>query len=386
MEERFGGRKWRISSGRNLLLCFGFACAYTEVSAAQFRAAESTQGKLAMSTQSKTTKAQEATESTTNKETETMNEQVTDESIAAYTTDMPAYVEAKAALGGSIHTTVPTAAALGAVMATLAEGGSPLPYLIAGHGIAPAGSQVDSVADQLPEPGANGYVLAIVGARGLTGADGKPRNAGTSIAIYPAYSVDEVLAHDAGRAYIERVVSKELGHVAFRSVRLNVTTATLNALDTGAQEMPVALSDFVVRTSQGGGASGQFFASNWGAFIQLLKDKKKLTPAKAKRLPVIAEVKKCLRSEAYAADNYAAQEADGLFMTLGRAFVSIMGAKQDALNEAGANADEKGKALIPGDRAEVTRWLDARDTFTFEATPVGEAVGLELDDLADLMG
>ena len=283
--------------------------------------------------------------------------------VSIYTSDTKTYTAITTILGGDRATYADAEAALVALTKMATEADGAVPVLIASVTAIMLTdvtvSHIDAVA-----PGAHGYTISTVGIRGVEGTDGKKRNGLTGIAVYPAHSVDSVLEHAAGKAYLTRLMHKEMGLVMFRRVR-DIVGDSLDVIAQYAQAMPVTLDDFLVRATQSGGASVNAFTSGWGTFRKILLANPGMAELVA-TLPDKANMAKCLQSAEYArvlSPQSAIHEANGIYARLGAVMVNMI--RQD-------QADAAATGEVPdfeGDPALIDGWLANRDEYVIAAAP-----------------
>ena len=283
--------------------------------------------------------------------------------VEPYTSDSNVYTVITGTLGGDRAVYSDAAAVLAALVSIAAKVNGEISVLIAStRAVMLAEVTIDDISEI--EPGAEGYVVSTLGVRGVECADGKKRNGITGLAVYPAHTVESVLAHSAGRDYLSRLLAKEMGLVAFRKVR-NIVGDTLDVLSQYAAAMPVTLDDFVVRQTQSGGAAVNAFTSNWGSFRKLLA----ANPAMKELLGVLPNMKelaKCIQSRDYAMTSTpqnAVLEEDGTFVQIASIMANVIRADQADAAETGDEPEYKGDAAL------LDNWLANRDTVTFESAP-----------------
>lgn len=292
--------------------------------------------------------------------------------LSAFDSKSLAYAAITAALGGfrGIFSAAPIAAnAILQEASKLAEKHkiADLPEFVGGVQVAIAGHGAVAIADlaagnaTLPEAGDDGFVISLVGVRGIPVYDaagnpaktdeGKPetRNGAIALALYPAYSLDAILATDEGRAWLKTQADKEAGLVAFRSLRLDVATATIADLMQAAVAMPVSLSDYTDRTRASAAESFAVFNDNWAAFVTVLASRTE-TASLVAALPAKKDVLASIRSRVYAQTLFPKLEEFNIFVRLGTAFAASM---QRVADEA--------ETPVAFDPAAITRWIEGRD-------------------------
>lgn len=208
----------------------------------------------------------------------------------------------------------------------------------------------DEETDTVDESIYNGSnaVLAYVGARNIK-IDGKDRNSVKAVVIYPVPTVESFLAGgDAASAWLEKIIQKEAGHVAFRNFR---DANTLAELMNGAKAAPRSVDDYVTASNrEGSGLDTETFDALWNSFRNMLK---KEQPALNALLPSKADTIKAIRSKAFAesSDDTKPLEDAGIFVKIAQALIN--GAEQ--------NKDKDGKPA-PLDSTSIQDWLDGRDS------------------------
>lgn len=210
----------------------------------------------------------------------------------------------------------------------------------------------------------NRAVVATVGAR-TKDAKGKALVGVKGIVMFAIPTLDAILASDKGREWLDKIVTKEASHVAFRTVR--DATTTREFVD-GVAAMPGDVEAFVTAHSRGGdGLDTETFDALWNSFRKNLGTK---SPALAKLLPGKAEVLNAIRSKAYAVENHGELEAKGVFERTG---LSLINAAQ--------NNTVKGEpSPLPTDALE--SWLADRDTFVFPTKAAPEKDFSVLDSMS----
>lgn len=183
-----------------------------------------------------------------------------------------------------------------------------------------------------------------------------------AIVVTPVPSLDSLLADDAGRAWVQKVIDKELNHVAVRPLR------DAENLETAIAQMPTTRAGFIESSRDVGGIMDTF-NELYQTINKKMGDKAGIW---AKARLIKAELKKAMESTAYATEYYPALEDRGegkesLFVTALR-FGQIL-------------AKHKGM-----DPAIFDKWLATRDQQTLKATEQDDdADDISLDDLtADL--
>ena len=310
--------------------------------------------------------------------------------LSAFDSKSLAYVAVTAALGGfrGTFSAAPIAAnAIIAESAKLAEKHKvetlpgfvgEIQVAIAGHGAVTIAKLAAGEAT-LPEAGDAGYIVSLVGVRGIPvfdaegnrakTEDGKPesRNGAIALAIYPAYSLDALLSTDEGRAWVTAQAEKEAGLVAFRNLRLDVETATIADLAQAAVAMPVSMGDFTDRTRTSTAESFAIFTKYWPAFTTVLAGRQETAPILA-ALPPRKDILASIRSRIYAQTLFPKLEEANLFVRLGNAFAVSMQSVAD-----------NSETPVDFDPAAITRWIEGRDSL--DLLPKAQAADLDLSAL-----
>ncbi len=183
-----------------------------------------------------------------------------------------------------------------------------------------------------------------------------------AIVVTPVPSLDSLLSDDAGKAWVQKVIDKELNHVAVRPLR------DAENLETAIEQMPRTRAGFIESSRDTGGIMDTF-NELYKTITDKMGDK---APIWARHRVNKAELKKAMESTAYATEYYSALEDRGegkesLFVTALR-FGQIL-------------AKHKGM-----DPAIFDKWLATRDQQTLNVTDSDEDDDdISLDDLtADL--
>lgn len=240
---------------------------------------------------------------------------------------------------------------------------------VAGIGALTLGAIADGA--DLCAPGDSGFVFSAIGARGIEVA-GEKRNGTIGLAIYPAHSIDAILAQAEGPAYLLGLAQKEMGLVAFRRLRLEPGVATVAELDESAKAMPADVTDFLVRQTASAGESFRSFNDHFTLFRKALAANPG-TKAPAAALPAAkAEVLKSIRSASYAKANYGPVESLGWFKDVAKAFRMYLAGLQARGGEDAATANP----------ADVDRWLAGRDSLDLGIKPAKEIADADSVDFS----
>lgn len=192
----------------------------------------------------------------------------------------------------------------------------------------------------------------------------KLNNAGQTkaIVVAPVPKIQSILADEAGLKWAEKILHKELNHVAVRALRTAEDVATV------IDQMPTDLSGYI---SSGRGDSGGIMESFNELYKQINATLAKMVTAWSRARLTKPELKKAMESKGYASEYYPALEdykGKSLFV---------------AAAELGAKAAER-KGLDP---AIFTRWLETRDAkaFTPGETDEDDLESLDLDNLTEAL-
>lgn len=182
-----------------------------------------------------------------------------------------------------------------------------------------------------------------------------------AIVVAPIPRVGELLESDEGRKWVEKILHKELNHVAVRHLRDAEDVSTV------VDQMPTTLDAYITSGREGGGGIMESFDELYKQINATLAAK---LPVWAKARFTKGELKKALESKGYAAEYYPAVEdykGQSLFET--------------ALQLGVAAAKRKGL-----DPTIFERWADTRDAKAFNpADDEDEDDSLDLDSLTDAL-
>lgn len=178
----------------------------------------------------------------------------------------------------------------------------------------------------------------------------KDKSGMKAVVLFPVPTLEQFLAFDAGKAFVDKVIVKEVGLVAFRQVR---DSATLYDFTSGMERIPANAEEYAAE-SRRGGIDTDTFDALWNGFKNALKAKK---PEHYAALPNKKQFLDALRSADYArtTDETKAFESGGWFVVYGKLLI----------NAAAGNKTEKGEA-DPLDASAIQAWLDGRDTLVLE--------------------
>jgi hypothetical protein len=178
-----------------------------------------------------------------------------------------------------------------------------------------------------------------------------------AIVVTPVPSLSGLMANETGSAWVERIIQKELNHVAVRALREAEDVSTV------VDQMPTTLEAYISTARDSGGGILETFNELFKPIKAVIGVK---SPVWAKANLPKNELKKAMESKAYAEEYYPALEAgrgpipDGLFVL--------------ALNLGISAAKQKGL-----DPTIFQRWLDTRNAKAFTAAE-------EADEDFDLSG
>mgnify|MGYP000635550508 CR=1 FL=1 len=171
--------------------------------------------------------------------------------------------------------------------------------------------------------------------------------------------LDALLAREDGRAWAQKIIHKELNHVAVRPLREAANIAAV------VSEMPTTLDGYIASGRDGGSGLMEAFNALYKSTNELLSEKS----AAWKRARLFKnELKRALESRAYALEYYAPLEDRGEGKE--SLFVMALGVMKNA-------AEKKGL-----DPAIFDRWASTRNEATFNVEDEDED-DFDLDSLTD---
>jgi hypothetical protein len=181
-----------------------------------------------------------------------------------------------------------------------------------------------------------------------------------AIVVAPIPTLDFLLSDDAGRQWVEKIIQKELNHVAVRPLR------DAEDISTVVDQMPTTRDAYISSAREGGSGILETFNELYKLINSTLAGK---VPVWSKARLIKGELKKAMESAGYAAEYYPALEnrgegKDSLFVV--------------ALN-LGINAAKK-KGMDP---TIFERWLATRDAKKFSAQDQDDADDFDVDSLTD---
>jgi hypothetical protein len=197
-------------------------------------------------------------------------------------------------------------------------------------------------------------MVAVLANRGVKGQPSTVK----AIVVTPAPSFDMILADENARKWAERIIDKELNHVAVRALR--------NADDPESvqDQMPLTLADYISSSRESSGGIMETFNTMFKGIIASVAAK---SPNWAKARLTKNELKKAFESKAYALEYYPQLEDRDDKPSL---FVMAL-----QLGE----REAKKQGLDP---AIFAKWLETRDAKELTVATNEESDDFDLDDLA----
>ncbi len=182
-----------------------------------------------------------------------------------------------------------------------------------------------------------------------------------AIVVTPVPTLDSLLSDDAGRAWVQKIIDKELNHVAVRPLR------DAENLAVAIEQMPRTRAGFIESSRESGGIMDTF-----NNLYKTINDKMgEKAPIWNRHRVNKSDLKKAMESTAYALENFPALEDRGE----GKDSLFVM-----ALRFGQLLAKHKGE-----DAAIFDKWLATRDQQTLAKTEDDDSDDISLDDLtADL--
>lgn len=178
-----------------------------------------------------------------------------------------------------------------------------------------------------------------------------------AIVVAPIPTLEQLMANEAGQSWVDRIILKELNHVAVRHLREAEDVSTVT------DQMPTTLEAYVTSQREGGGIQ-ETFDELYKLINSTLAAK---LPVWSKARFIKSELKKALQSKGYASEYYPALEdykGESLFVV--------------ALNLGISAAKRKGL-----DPTIFERWAATRDAKAFSPTDTEEEDDLDLDSLTE---
>lgn len=229
-----------------------------------------------------------------------------------------------------------------------------LPIAVAGYD-PELDNGTDENGDPLPKGGVdesiyNGMFVRL-GTLATRVDDGKgtKRNGVKAITVIPVPMLDAILSAEGGRDFMQKVLNKEMGLVAYRNIR---DAATENDLLAGMAKSPTTVEAYLVESKRAGSAGDtETFDALWKALRQSIKE---TIPALYALLPSKVEVIKAIRSKVYALNEHNELET----ASQGSIFVMLA---QATIASAKVNKNKDGSPN-PLDTSAIEDWLAERDT------------------------
>lgn len=170
-----------------------------------------------------------------------------------------------------------------------------------------------------------------------------------AVALFPLPSVEAFIY--GARPWVEKIIEKEIGLVAFRRLR---QAESLEELMAAVEQQPVLVGEYTAAHAREGGVDLSTLKTIWSGWRSWLKEQ---AAPLAAALPTRAQVVKALRSKSYAlADPETVEiEKAGLWEMIGKSLIHIANSWEDKEG----NSD-------PQDAAMFEEWLTGRDTLALE--------------------
>jgi hypothetical protein len=171
------------------------------------------------------------------------------------------------------------------------------------------------------------------------------------VLLFPVPTVEQFMATDAGKQFIDKVTVKEVRLVAFRQVR---DSTSLYDFTSGMERIPSNADEYATE-SRRGGIDTDTFDALWAGFKTALKDRK---PEHYAALPQKKQFLDALRSADYArnTDETRAFEEGGWFAKYAELLIGA----------AANNKNPDTGAPEPLDSSALKDWLANRDTLILE--------------------
>lgn len=211
-------------------------------------------------------------------------------------------------------------------------------------------------------------MVALLANRGEINPATKERGPSTvkAIVVTPVPTLEAILADPAGLEWAQKIIDKELNHVAVRPLR------TADDVDTVADQMPLTLADYVTSSRESTGGIMETFNSMFKGIIATVGQK---STAWAKYRLTKSDLKRAMESKAFALEWFPTLEDRGLNAKTGQPFPSLF---VMALQLGEREAVKQGL-----DPAIFRRWLDTRDQKALTVKVAEEeSDDFDLDDLA----
>lgn len=181
-----------------------------------------------------------------------------------------------------------------------------------------------------------------------------------AIVVAPIPSLDYLLADTAGRAWVEKIIQKELNHVAVRALR------DAEDISTVVDQMPTTRDAYISSARGEGGGILETFNELYKAINATLSSK---IPVWAKARLIKSDLKKCFESKGFAQEYFPALENRGE----GKPSLFVM-----ALQLGIASAKQKGL-----DPTIFERWIESRDAKVFNPAEEADDDDLDIENLTE---
>lgn len=181
-----------------------------------------------------------------------------------------------------------------------------------------------------------------------------------AIVVVPTPKLDVLLSREDGRDWVQRIIYKELNHVAVRALREAADISTV------VDQIPTTIEGFITSGRDGSSGIMESFNELYKPVTTILANNVK---AWARAKLIKSELKRCLESRAYALEVWSKLEDrgegnDSLFVSALHLFIS--GAKKKGL-----------------DPTIFERWLETRDAKAFEIEEDEGDDSFDLDSLTE---
>lgn len=229
-----------------------------------------------------------------------------------------------------------------------------IPQIVNGVGIEGEGDDAHPVFDPEIYTDSMRVMVAVLASRGEKGQESTAK----AIVVTPAPTLDALLADAAAKAWVEKIIDKELNHVAVRALR--------NAEDVESvqDQMPLTIADYISSSRESTGGIMETFSTLFKGIITSIAAK---SPAWAKARLIKSELKKAFESAAYAKEYYPTLEDRG-----DKPSLFVMGLQLGV-----REATKQGL-----DPAIFNRWLETRNAKALKTTTDEDDDDFDLDDVA----
>ncbi len=180
-----------------------------------------------------------------------------------------------------------------------------------------------------------------------------------AIVVVPVPTLDALLVREDGRAWIQKIIHKELNHVAVRALR------EAEDISTVVDQIPTTIDGFIATGREGGAGILEAFNELYKPINAVMSAK---VPVWKKARLIKSELRKCMESRGYALEFFSALEdrGEGKESLIVKAIqIGIGGAQKKGL-----------------DPTIFERWLATRNAKTFTADD-SDDVDFDLDTLTD---